>query len=121
MLGRCGSVRASRRARCNGRRMISRRCITPNLQASQALVVRTFAVIRSARGLDHAMQDAERGQRGFLITGDDAYLDPYRAGLKEAPERLRELQQLTSDNPAQQWRIGELDDQIGRKLAAQRQ
>jgi PAS domain S-box-containing protein len=94
--------------------------IVPNLQASQALVVRTFAVIRSARGLDHAMQDAERGQRGFLITGDDAYLDPYRAGLKEAPERLRELQQLTSDNPAQQWRIGELDDQIGRKLAEMR-
>ncbi|MBV8590032.1 MAG: CHASE3 domain-containing protein, partial [Acetobacteraceae bacterium] len=91
--------------------------IVPNLQASQALVIRTFEVIRSARGLDHAIQDAERGQRGFLITGDDAYLEPYRAGLKEAPQRLRELQQLTSENPAQQRRIGELDTQIGRKLA----
>jgi len=90
--------------------------VLPNLSASQDQVVRTFQVIEAARGLDHAVQDAERGQRGFLITGDDSYLDPYRAGLQEAPAKLQELRRLTADNPDQQRRIDLLDNPISHKF-----
>ena len=81
--------------------------IVPNLQRSQAEVAHNFEVIDAARGLDHAMQDAERGQRGFLITGDDEYLRPYFAGIKEAPARIKELRQLTADEPEQLDRVGD--------------
>ena len=91
--------------------------IVPDLRAGQHLVAHTFEVIAAARGLDQAMQDAERGQRGFLITGDNAYLDPYRAGIVEAPAKLQELRRLTSDKLDQQRRIGDLQSQINLKLA----
>jgi PAS domain S-box-containing protein len=90
--------------------------IVPKLRQSQSLVTHTFEVIATANALDHAMQDAERGQRGFLITGDDAYLEPYRSGVEDAPARLQRLRQLTSDNPSQQERIEALQFQVGRKL-----
>ncbi len=90
--------------------------IVPNLRHSQALVAHTFQVIGTANELDRALQDAERGQRGFLITGDDTYLDPYRAGVQEAPVKLRELRQLTLDNPEQKNRSDTLEFQVHRKL-----
>jgi PAS domain S-box-containing protein len=91
--------------------------IVPNLRAGQEWVVHTFEVVAAARGLDHAIQDAERGQRGFLITGNDAYLDPYRAGVAEAPAKLQELRRLTLDSPDQLRRIGNLESQIDLKFA----
>jgi PAS domain S-box-containing protein len=90
--------------------------IIPNLQRSQAEVAHTFEVIEAARGLDHAMQDAERGQRGFLITGDEEYLRPYFAGIKEAPLRLRELRQLNADEPEQLDRVAVLEKQVATKF-----
>src|SRR5271170_4719507 len=56
--------------------------VVPALRESQQLVAHSFEVIGAAHTLDQAMQDAERGQRGFLITGDDAYLKPYDAGMR---------------------------------------
>lgn len=56
-------------------------------------------------GLLSALKDAETGQRGFLLTGEDSYLEPYAAALREIPELQRELRELISDNPAQQRRL----------------
>ncbi|HEV2100782.1 MAG TPA: CHASE3 domain-containing protein [Stellaceae bacterium] len=95
--------------------------IIPNLQRSQAEVAHTFKVIDTARGLDHALQDAERGQRGFLITGDDEYLRSYSAGVKDAPARLGELRQLTADEPEQLDRVAVLDKQVAEKLQEMQQ
>ena len=94
--------------------------IVPGLRRSQDLVAHTFAVIGAARAIDHGMRDAERGQRAFLITGDDSYLEPYRAGVEEAPAKLQELRRLTSDNPEQQDRVGALHTQLTRKLEEMR-
>ncbi len=95
--------------------------LVPQLRQSQALVAHTFEVMRAARTLDMALQDAERGQRGFLITGDDAYLAPYRTGIEQAPLKLRELRQLTADNPEQQHRIDFIETQMATKLAELKQ
>ena len=51
-----------------------------------------------------ALKDAETGQRGFLITGDNAYLAPYRAALNVIEPRLALFAHLTADNPDQQRR-----------------
>ncbi len=88
----------------------------PQLRASQALVDHSIEVMTTAHALELAMQDAERGQRGFLITGDEAYLDPYRSGVQQAPILISKLKQLTRDNPEQQRRWPELENQIDIKL-----
>jgi PAS domain S-box-containing protein len=91
--------------------------IVPALRQSQAMVAHSFEVIAAAHSLDQAMQDAERGQRGFLITGDDAYLKPYLAGAQATPGKLDELRQLTRNSAEQQQHIALLDDRIKVKLA----
>ena len=61
----------------------------------------THEVIETA---DHALAglaDMETGYRGFLVTGEDDFLEPYNAGLVQHVESLHELQELTSDNPGQ--------------------
>jgi diguanylate cyclase (GGDEF)-like protein len=48
------------------------------------------------------MKDAETGQRGYLLTSNLAYLDPYHIGLVSAESGLRTLTTKTADNPDQQ-------------------
>ena len=45
--------------------------------------------------------DAETGTRGFLLTGDTAYLSPYRRGAAAVHGDLAELSSLTVGNPDQ--------------------
>jgi len=61
--------------------------------------------------------DAETGQRGFLLTGDDAYLEPYHAAMKSIDQVLVELKNSTADNPVQQKHLPELKQLIDKKLA----
>lgn len=49
-----------------------------------------------------AMKDSETGQRGYLLTSDISYLEPYYNGVTSAEENLIELERLTLDNPSQQ-------------------
>jgi PAS domain S-box-containing protein len=61
--------------------------------------------------------DAETGQRGFLLTGDDAYLDPYHAAIKSIDRLLAELKISVADNPNQLKRLPELEQFVDKKLA----
>ena len=60
--------------------------------------------------------DAETGQRGFVITGLERYLEPYRTALPRIAESLDKAKALTADNPQQQRRLEELRLLIGAKL-----
>jgi PAS domain S-box-containing protein len=91
--------------------------VAPQLKAGPELIAHTYEVIATARGLERAMQDAERGQRGYLITGDAPYLDAYRGATQEARVRLAKLKQLTLGNAEQQRRWPVLEHQIDIKLA----
>ncbi len=64
------------------------------------------------------LKDAETGQRGYLITGVDAYLDPYTAATGDANRELKSVRELTSDNPNQQARLDKLEPLITDKSAA---
>jgi PAS domain S-box-containing protein len=88
----------------------------PRLEASQALVDHTIRVLTTADALRRAVLDAERGQRGFLITGNEAYLAPYQSGVRQVPPLLSELERLTADNPEQQRRWPNLERQLKVKL-----
>ncbi|MCP1425794.1 MULTISPECIES: methyl-accepting chemotaxis protein [Paenibacillus] len=51
--------------------------------------------------LERNMVDMETGQRGYIITGQDNYLDPYTQGKEQLITLRDELASLISDNPAQ--------------------
>ncbi len=56
----------------------------------------TFKTIIQANAFLSALKDAETGQRGYSLTGDEAFLDPYLAVRDGVKGRLEELRQLTS-------------------------
>ena len=62
-------------------------------------------------------QDLETGQRGYLLTGEDRYLERYNDGLLRIDRNLQILRDSTSDNPNQQQRLDEVEPLIRRKHA----
>src|SRR5713226_7289611 len=77
----------------------------------------TYEVLRNLDETVAQLVDAETGQRGYLLTGDVAYLEPYRAAIKNIDQPRGNLKNLTSDNPNQQKRIQILEPLVEKKLA----
>ena len=69
------------------------------LNQSQKWVAHTWQVLNEIDLLTGSLKDAESGSRGFLITSDEAYLEPYNQAKQDLPTELAQLQELTSDNP----------------------
>ena len=88
-----------------------------SLLESESLVEHTWQVIVQAERIMSSAKDAETGNRGYLITGDDSYLLPYRVASRELPIELDRFQAMTSDNPSQQARIVELRERVRARLA----
>jgi methyl-accepting chemotaxis protein len=89
---------------------------TAELNASAELVAHTHLVKESLAGLLSLVKDAETGQRGFVLTGNESYLEPYTAALPAINGDIGKLRELTADNPAQQTRIASLDPRVQSKL-----
>jgi PAS domain S-box-containing protein len=77
----------------------------------------TYKVLNTLNVTVARLVDAETGQRGYLLTGDEAYLEPYRAAIKNIDQTIGNLKNLTSDNPNQQKRIQILEPLVETKLA----
>jgi PAS domain S-box-containing protein len=58
--------------------------------------------------VESLLKDAETGQRGFLYTGGEQYLDPYKVAVTQIDSHINALAELTSDNPRQQSAITDL-------------
>jgi len=89
---------------------------TPQLSNNREQVAHTFDVITTAQSLHRSVQDAERGQRGFLLTGDPAYLGPYRKAVEEIPALLAHFRQLAGGNPEYLRRAAQIELQVSQKL-----
>jgi PAS domain S-box-containing protein len=81
----------------------------------------TQQVVNAADGLLAAVIDAETGQRGYLLTGDKKYLEPYAAALSVIPDRLRSLISLTAADSVQAGRVRLLSPLVTEKLDELRQ
>ena len=81
-------------------------------QKATAEFFRTFQVIGAANEALASLIDMETGYRGFLLTGDDAFLEPYRTGDERIDDQLAELRALTADNPDQVDRWATIERQI---------
>jgi PAS domain S-box-containing protein len=90
---------------------------TTRFAVAAGLQKHTYEVLRTLDETEARLVEAETGQRGYLLTGDDAYLDTYRTSIKNLDQVTGRLKDLTSDNPNQQKRIQALEPLIERKLA----
>lgn len=85
--------------------------------SQMADVVRTFEVRSQARDLILALVDAETGQRGYLLTQDSQYLEPYRAAVSTIDRGYQTLVKLVADTPGQKLRLNAIAGQIEQKQA----
>jgi CHASE3 domain sensor protein len=69
-------------------------------------VVHTYQVMGQLDGILQGMTDAETGERGYILTGDNSYLAPYQRGLSEVRQSTAAVRKLTSDNLKQQRSLG---------------
>lgn len=63
--------------------------------------IHTLEVLERSQDLRIGTYDILRGERGYLLTGKDDFLQPYRRGRDEALLAIDGLASLTSDNPVQ--------------------
>ncbi|HEY4739921.1 MAG TPA: CHASE3 domain-containing protein [Candidatus Acidoferrales bacterium] len=77
----------------------------------------TYQVLQALDDTVGRLVDAETGQRGYLLTGDESYLEPYRQAIKNLDQVTGRLKELTFDSPIQQQRIEVMDVLIDKKLA----
>jgi methyl-accepting chemotaxis protein len=116
---------------------VGRRLVTAFAMAGFTLLLVTFVSYRNITGLidndgwvEHSnrvrieladllsqLKDAETGQRGYLLTGVDSYLEPYTAALQQISSTFADVVKLTADNPRQQRRLASLSSVIDSKLA----
>jgi len=68
-------------------------------------VIRTYEVRTQARQLINSLLDAESGQRGYLLTQNPDYLQPYNAAVDDIDANINQLLDLTQDNTAQRARV----------------
>ena len=76
----------------------------------------TFMVLSAIDAALLRLQDAETGQRGYIITGDDGYLAPFEAARGQLPPTLATLQALVADNVDHRPQIAQLTRLAGDKL-----
>ena len=89
----------------------------------------TKQLVEAGRGVAHTdevlagiqtvltdVKDAESWLRGYAATGDQMFLAPCRAAITRTPNHLRQLRQLTLDNPRQQRRLDTLEPLLGQRF-----
>ncbi|HEY1012802.1 MAG TPA: response regulator [Herpetosiphonaceae bacterium] len=89
---------------------------TNALIGNAASVTQSYRVLASLENLLSLLKDAETGQRGYLLVGDPAYLEPYRAATNQIDLEFAALELLVGDNPAQRERLPALRGLIDQRL-----
>src|SRR5258708_14217239 len=78
-------------------------------------VTHTHLVLEKLDSLQIDLIDAETGQRGYIITGEETYLAPYQDGIGGISREIRGLRELTADNPVQQGSLDPMEPFIPAK------
>src|ERR1700728_4581603 len=79
-------------------------------------VTHTHKVLENLGGGVQNMVNCETGQRGFVITNDQKYLEPWQYGIVLAVQDLQEVRTLTADNPIEQRRLDVLEPMVAHEL-----
>ena len=91
------------------------------LNQNSGLSAHTDAVINGLDAVRTDMLDIETGERGYIVTGDDNYLQPYQSGLGRINQDLQSVRTLAADQPSLLVRLDTLAPQIAAKLVFSKQ
>jgi CHASE3 domain sensor protein len=80
------------------------------------VVIQTHEVQLGLDAILSHLKDAETGQRGFLLTGDEKYLEPYLSARPSLDSMLKKIEPLVADNPVQIRNLDLLKPLVDRKL-----
>src|SRR5450755_721511 len=86
-----------------------------NLLSSTQWVNHTYEVISNLNDVVSPIREAETAQRGFLITNDPVYLEPFHGSFEESLSALDKVKALTADNAKQQVRCDRLRELINKR------
>ncbi|MFY0476200.1 response regulator [Achromobacter marplatensis] len=86
-------------------------------QQAVRAVDRTTETLRQLSLFNSALKDAEIGQRGYLLTGDATYLQPYLRSLGLIDQRLARVKEAVANDPAQRRIISDIEGITRQKLA----
>jgi signal transduction histidine kinase/CheY-like chemotaxis protein len=89
-----------------------------NERTAQNWVRHTYQVIQELNFVIRDAQDAETGQRGYLLTGQQDFLAPYNSGRSRIAADLARFRELTRDNPSEQVRAGRLEGLVRDRFSA---
>jgi methyl-accepting chemotaxis protein len=90
---------------------------TTKLIESAGWVQHTHEVLNGLDEVLSGMKDAETGQRGYVITGEERYLEPYQGAGDRVDHKLKYVRELTADNPIQQQRLTAIEPLVAAKFA----
>jgi signal transduction histidine kinase len=79
-------------------------------------VTHTLLVVEKLQTIRIDITQAETGQRGYMLTGQDRYLELYREGVSQVRQDMKELPDLVLDNPREREVIGRLEPLIASRL-----
>ena len=85
--------------------------------SSGANLTQSVQVLGRLETLLSTLKDAETGQRGFLLTGEESYLTPYTDAKDALPDELKTLRELLDQRPDQQRRLDALESLAKLKMA----
>jgi PAS domain S-box-containing protein len=94
---------------------------TQSLIKNNDWVIHTHEVMEGLGDILSFLKDAETGQRGFILTGENQYLDPYSQAADLIEDRIAKVTKLTEDDPIQQTALNQLQSLISSKLDELRQ
>jgi PAS domain S-box-containing protein len=86
-------------------------------EASQGLIIRSHSVAESLESILTRLLDAETAQRGYLLTGNEAYLAPYKRAGSDVEAALAQLRSLARDVAAANSRLDSLSAIARARLA----
>src|SRR6202042_1014129 len=80
-------------------------------------LTQTIELLGRLEGLLSTLKDAETGQRGFLLTGEESYLAPYTDAKDALPEEIKSMRALLVNRPEQRRRLDALESLANLKMA----
>ncbi|MFZ6013067.1 MAG: CHASE3 domain-containing protein [Bacteroidota bacterium] len=90
---------------------------TMEKRRATAWVAHTYEIIQESTEILSLLQDAEAGQRGYLITGDSLYLESITLADEGLPVKISRLTELTTNHDEQHASIEQLKPLISTRMA----
>lgn len=88
---------------------------TISIRLGERRVIKSYAIREVTHRLLSAVKDMETGERGYLITGNATYLEPYHAGEADVRKEFSRLRELLADNPVRLTQVDHLETLVDQK------